>query len=195
MPVPVIEKNNVGQYKLNYNFPHSIGRVKAFYGNFGILVRAYTYIRTMGAEGLKKASETAVLNANYIMNQLKDYYYLPYDRRCMHESVFSDKIQSKYGITTLDIAKALIDYGFHPPTIYFPLIVKGAIMIEPTETESKDTMDRFIDAMKDIAVRAEKDPDSLKKSPLKPKVTRLNETKAAREPNLRWVNDYLLGVF
>ncbi|OGW09756.1 MAG: glycine dehydrogenase (aminomethyl-transferring) [Nitrospinae bacterium RIFCSPLOWO2_12_39_16] len=195
MPVPVIEKNNVGQYKLNYNFPHSIGRVKAFYGNFGILVRAYTYIRTMGAEGLKMASETAVLNANYIMNQLKDYYYLPYDRRCMHESVFSDKIQSKYGITTLDIAKALIDYGFHPPTIYFPLIVKGAIMIEPTETESKDTMDRFIDAMKDIAVRAEKDPDSLKKSPLKPKVTRLNETKAAREPNLRWVNDYLLGVF
>ncbi len=195
MPVPVIEKNNIGQYKLNYNFSHSIGRVKAFYGNFGILVRAYTYIRTMGAEGLKKASETAVLNANYIMSQLKDYYHLPYDRQCMHESVFSDKIQNKNGITTLDIAKALIDYGFHPPTIYFPLIVKGAIMIEPTETESKDTMDRFIDAMKDIADRAEKNPDSLKKSPLKPKVTRLNETKAAREPNLRWVNDYLMGVF
>jgi glycine dehydrogenase subunit 2 len=201
MPVPVIEKGQgvrgKGQeiYKLNYDLPHSIGRVKAFYGNFSILVRAYTYIRTMGAEGLKKASETAVLNANYIMSQLKDYYHLPYERVCMHECVFSDKIQSKYGITTLDIAKALIDYGFHPPTIYFPLIVKGAIMIEPTETESKDTMDRFISAMKDIALRAEKEPDSLKKSPLKTKVTRLNETKAAREPNLRWVNDYLMGVF
>jgi glycine dehydrogenase subunit 2 len=189
MPVPVIEKNNVGQYKLNYNFPYSIGRVKAFYGNFSILVRAYTYIRTMGADGLRKASETAVLNANYIMSQLKDYYHIPYDRQCMHECVFSDKTQNKYGITTLDIAKALIDYGFHPPTIYFPLIVKGAIMIEPTETESKDTMDKFIDAMKDIAVRAKKDPDSIKKSPLKPKITRLNETKAAREPDLRWVRN------
>lgn len=190
MPVPIIESSKLKTiYRLNYNFPHSIGRVKAFYGNFGILVRAYTYIRTMGAEGLKKASEAAVLNANYIMSQLKDYYHLPYDRQCMHECVFSDKTQNKYGITTLDIAKALMDYGFHPPTIYFPLIVKGAIMIEPTETECKDTLDRFIDAMKDIAVRAEKAPDSIKKSPLKPKITRLNETKAAREPDLRWVRN------
>jgi glycine dehydrogenase subunit 2 len=185
LPVPVIEKGQ-GIYKLNYNLPHSIGRVKAFYGNFGALVRAYTYIRSMGAEGLKKASETAVLNANYIMSRLKGHYHLPYDRWCMHECVFSDKLQNKNGITTLDIAKALMDYGFHPPTIYFPLIVKGAIMIEPTETEGKDTLDGFIEAMKDIAVRAEREPDSIKKSPLKPKVGRLNETKAAREPDLRW---------
>lgn len=185
LPVPIIEKKEEA-YRLNYSLPRSIGRVKAFYGNFGVLVKAYTYIRSMGAEGLKKASETAVLNANYIMSQLKSYYHLPYDRWCMHECVFSDKFQNKNGITTLDIAKALMDYGFHPPTIYFPLIVKGAIMIEPTETECKDTLDRFIEAMKDIAVRAEKEPDSIKKSPLKPKVGRLNETKAAREPDLRW---------
>ncbi|MBI3814474.1 MAG: aminomethyl-transferring glycine dehydrogenase subunit GcvPB [Nitrospinae bacterium] len=185
LPIPIIKKEQE-IYKLNYDLPHSIGRVKAFYGNFGVLVRAYTYIRTMGAEGLRKASETAVLNANYIMSRLKSHYHLPYDRWCMHECVFSDKIQNKNGITTLDIAKALMDYGFHPPTIYFPLIVKGAIMIEPTETEGKDTLDSFIEAMKDIAIRAERGPDSIKKSPLKPKVGRLNETKAAREPDLRW---------
>ncbi|MEK6590755.1 MAG: aminomethyl-transferring glycine dehydrogenase subunit GcvPB [Nitrospinota bacterium] len=190
MPVPIIERDSKGKYTLNYDLPNSIGRVKAFYGNFGILVRAYTYIRSIGAEGLKRVSETAVLNANYIMSQLKGYYHLPYDKRCMHECVFSDKIQGKNNVTTLDIAKALIDYGFHPPTIYFPLIVKGALMIEPTETEGKDTLDKFIDAMKDIALRSEKEPGQIKRSPLKPKVTRLNETKAAREPDLRWVNDY-----
>jgi glycine dehydrogenase subunit 2 len=141
----------------------------------------------MGPDGLKRASETAVVNANYIKESLKNDYHLPFNRSCMHECVLSDKIQSEYHISTLDIAKALIDYGYHPPTIYFPLIVKGAIMIEPTETESKETMDEFIAAMKDIAQKAKQDPESLKLSPVKSKATRLNETKAAREPTLRWI--------
>jgi glycine cleavage system P protein (glycine dehydrogenase) subunit 2 len=140
----------------------------------------------MGAGGLKRATEMAVLNANYLMKQLKDHYYLPFDRPCMHECVFSDRFQEKYHVSTLDIAKRLIDYGFHPPTIYFPLVVRGALMMEPTETESKESLDRFIDTMIQIAREAEEDPDLLRKAPQRVKVRRLDEVQAARKPKLRW---------
>ena len=143
LPIPVIEKDGE-TYWFNEERPLSIGKIRAFYGNFGILARAYAYILSMGAEGLKKATETAVLNANYLMKGLKGYYDLPYDRPCMHECVFTDRFQERHHVSTLDIAKRLIDYGIHPPTIYFPLVVKGALMIEPTESESKEGLDRFI---------------------------------------------------
>jgi glycine cleavage system P protein (glycine dehydrogenase) subunit 2 len=183
LPVPrIIAKD--GEYSLSDDFPESIGKLHAFYGNFGVLVRAYSYILSMGAEGLKKASSLAVLNANYIKEQLKDIFHLPYDRRCMHECVFSDKNQEPYKITTLDIAKRLIDYGFHPPTIYFPLVVHGAIMIEPTETESKENIDLFIDALKQIVKEAKEDSEILKQAPTRTKVRRLDETSAARHPCL-----------
>jgi len=185
LPIPVIEK--VGEtYKLNEARPHSIGKMRAFYGNFGVLLKAYAYILSMGAEGLRKATEMAVLNANYLMRRLKDYYYLPYDRPCMHECVFTDQFQEKYHVSTLDIAKRLIDYGFHPPTIYFPLVVKGALMMEPTETESKESLERFIETMIEIAKEAEEEPDLLRQAPQRVKVRRLDEVLAARKPKLRW---------
>lgn len=188
LPVPVIEK--VGEtYRLNNDRPQSIGRVKAFYGNFGVLLKAYAYILSMGAEGLRRASEMAVLNANYLMTRLKDHYYLPYDRPCMHECVFTDRFQEKHHVSTLDIAKRLIDYGFHPPTIYFPLVVKGALMMEPTETESKESLDRFIETMITIAKEAEGNPDLLRQAPQKVKVKRLDEVLAARRPKLRWTRE------
>jgi glycine dehydrogenase subunit 2 len=185
LPVPLIEKNGE-TYFLNYDRPDSIGKIRAFYGNFGVLVRAYAYILTMGAEGLKKVSQMAVLNANYLMKRLKDYYYLPYDRTCMHECVFTDRFQEKRHVSTLDIAKRLIDYGFYPPTIYFPLVVKGALMIEPTETESKESVDRFIEAMIQIAKEAEENPDLVRQAPQRVKVRRLDEVLAARKPKLKW---------
>jgi glycine dehydrogenase subunit 2 len=140
----------------------------------------------MGAKGLRQASTTAVVNGNYIRSKLKPYYHLPYEKTCMHECVFTDKEQKPLGITTLDIAKSLIDYGFHPPTIYFPLVVDGALMIEPTETESRETIDRFIDAMIQIAEAAKKHPNEMKRAPEKSKITRVDEVKAARNPVLRW---------
>lgn len=185
LPVPLIEKDD-DRYFLNYDCPQSIGKIKGFYGNFSIMVRAYAYIKTMGRENIKRVSEIAVLNANYIRSQLQEDYYLPYNESNLHECVLSDKFQAKSGVSTLDIAKALIDYGFHPPTIYFPLIVKGALMIEPTETEAKKTLDNFIEAMKDIARRSKTDSDSFRHAPLKSKVSRLDETAAARKPKLRW---------
>ncbi|MDO8426824.1 MAG: aminomethyl-transferring glycine dehydrogenase subunit GcvPB [Deltaproteobacteria bacterium] len=185
LPVPRIKKVRA-KYSLVFNRPKSIGRLKAFYGNFGIMVRAYSFIRRMGAEGLKKASETAILNANYIKERLRGTFHLPYDEPCMHECVFSDKYQLGSGISTMDIAKRLIDYGFHPPTVYFPLVVHGAIMIEPTETESLETLDKFIEAMKAIAEEAKTSPQLLKDAPTKTKVQRVDETRAAREPVLRW---------
>jgi len=142
------------------------------------------YIPSLGPSGLKAVSETAVLNANYMRTRLRGHYNIPYDVTCMHECIVNDKIQSENGVTTLDIAKALIDRGFHPPTVYFPLIVKGAMMIEPTETESKETMDRFIEAMTEIAQKAKTDPQSIKNAPNLTKVKRLDETTAARKPNL-----------
>ncbi len=164
----------------------SIGKTAAFHGNFGMLVRAYTYIRGLGAEGLREISENAVINANYILNALKDDYHLPYDRSCMHEVVFSAKTQKAVGVSALDVAKRLIDYGIHPPTMYFPLVVEEALMIEPTETESKETLDYFIQVMKDIAREANEDAQVLKDAPHHTPNSRLDEARAARRPDLRW---------
>ncbi len=184
LPIPVIEKEE--RYRFNFDRPNSIGRIKTFYGNFGVILKAYAYILSMGAEGLKRASEIAVLNANYLMKRLKNAYHLPYDRPCMHECVFTDRYQEKHHVSTLDIAKRLIDYGFHPPTIYFPLVVKGALMMEPTETESKEGLDRFIETMITIAKEAEQNPELLRQAPTRVKVRRLDEVLAARKPRLRW---------
>jgi glycine cleavage system P protein (glycine dehydrogenase) subunit 2 len=183
LPVPRVVEGK-GGYGLSENFPESIGKVHAFYGNFGVLVRAYSYIRSMGADNLKKASQLAVLNANYIQSRLKGVFHLPYDRPCMHECVFSDKFQRECRVSTLDMVKRLMDYGFHPPTVYFPLVVNGAIMIEPTETESKDSIDQLIEAFKAIADEAEKDPDLLWKAPTRCRVRRMDEASAARHPCL-----------
>jgi len=185
LPGPRIKKSGK-KYKFVSDNPKSIGRVKAFYGNFGVMVKAYAYIRRMGADGIRKAALTAILNANYIKESLKGTFHLPYDQPCMHECVFSDKVQSAYGVTTMDMAKRLIDYGYHPPTVYFPLVVHGAIMIEPTETETKATLDGFIETMKEIAEEARTNPDILKNAPANTKVQRVDETRAAREPVLRW---------
>jgi glycine dehydrogenase subunit 2 len=183
LPVPrVVEAK--GNYALSEDFPGSIGKVHTFHGNFGVLVRAYGYIRSMGAANLKKASQLAVLNANYIQSKLKGVLHLPYDRPCMHECVFSDRFQKDRKVTTLDMVKRLMDYGFHPPTVYFPLVVSGAIMIEPTETESKESIDLFIEAFKAIAEEAEKNPDLLWNAPSRCKVKRMDETGAARSPCL-----------
>jgi glycine dehydrogenase subunit 2 len=182
LPIPRVVKAS-GRYEWSEDFSHSVGKLHAFYGNFGILVRAYSYILSMGP-GLKTVSQHAVLNANYLKEGLRDRYHLPYDRPCMHECVFTDKNQQAHQISTLDIAKRLMDYGFHPPTIYFPLVVSGAIMIEPTESESKDTLDSFIAAMRAIAQEAEENPDVLHQAPHCPKLGRLDETLAARKPCL-----------
>jgi glycine dehydrogenase subunit 2 len=185
MPVPVVERKG-DRFILNHNLPSSVGKVRAFYGNFAALVRAYAYIRSLGPSGLRRVAEVAVINANYLMSQLKGHYHLPYDKFCKHECVFSDARQIPHDVHTLDIAKRLMDYGFHPPTIYFPLIVRGALMIEPTETESKETLDQFIAAMKKIAEEAEREPELVRSAPHKTKISRLDEVKAARQPNLRW---------
>lgn len=183
LPVPRIKKDG-SIYSLDENYPDSIGKLHAFYGNVGVLIRAYSYILSMGAAGLKKASQLAVLNANYIMHGLKKTFHLPFDKPCMHECVFSDKIQKDKGFTTLDIAKRLMDFGFHPPTIYFPLIVHGALMIEPTETESKEDLDRFIAVLKKVAEEGNENPEKLHQSPLHCKRKRLDEVTAARKPCL-----------
>jgi glycine dehydrogenase subunit 2 len=185
LPVPMISRKG-DHFQFDYDRPKTIGKVRSFFGNFGVLVRAYAYILSLGAEGLRRASLVALLNANYIRAKLKDCYHLPYDFPCMHECVFSDRLQSKYGVTALDIAKRLMDYGFHPPTIYFPLVVHGALMIEPTESESKETLDQFIEAMIRIAKEAETEPDLLREAPHKTKISRLDEVVANRKPLLRW---------
>lgn len=185
LPVPVVEKEG-DRYFLDYNLPSSIGKVKDFYGHFGILVRAYTYILTMGSDGLKKASEIAVLNANYMANKLKEHFYLPIDTLFKHEFVLGGLKDTLSEVTTLDIAKRLLDKGYHPPTVYFPLIINQAIMIEPTETESKETLDEFISAMIDIAKEAADNPQMVKDAPLNTIVSRPDETKAARNPVLKY---------
>ncbi|MBM3298665.1 MAG: aminomethyl-transferring glycine dehydrogenase subunit GcvPB [Deltaproteobacteria bacterium] len=182
LPVPRVIENN-GSYVLSEEFPDSIGRLHAFYGSFGVMIKAYSYILTMGPM-LKRASQLAVLNANYVKEMLKDVFHLAYDRPCMHECVFSDKFHRELKITTLDIAKRLIDYGFHPPTIYFPLVVSAALMIEPAETESKENLDLFIEALKNVIQEAKQDPDLVKQAPHRTKVRRLDETAAARKPCL-----------
>ncbi|MED1674404.1 aminomethyl-transferring glycine dehydrogenase subunit GcvPB [Pallidibacillus thermolactis] len=185
LPVPVLVKQDE-QYVFDYDRPQSIGRIKPFYGNFGINVRAYTYIRTMGPDGLKQVTENAVLNANYLMRRLAPYYDLPYNTHCKHEFVLSGRKQKKLGVRTLDIAKRLLDFGFHPPTIYFPLNVEEAMMIEPTETESKETLDAFIDAMIQIAKESEETPEIVQEAPHTTVVKRLDETQAARKPVLKY---------
>jgi glycine dehydrogenase subunit 2 len=185
LPIPTVEKQG-DAFVLDVDRPQSIGKVRSFAASFGVMVRAYAYIRSLGAAGLTQAAETAVLNANYLMHQLKGVYHLPYDRLCKHECVFSDAIQLRNDVKTLDIAKRLMDYGFHPPTIYFPLIVSGALMIEPTETESKETLDQFVAAMKAIAQEAAETPEVVRAAPHKPRVSRMDETRAARQPILRW---------
>lgn len=183
LPVPRVVCDN-GTYRLEENLPLSVGRVHAFHGNYGVLVRAYSYILTMGEEGLQQASRLAVLNANYIKERLKDVLHLPYDRPCMHECVFSDLNQQADKISTLDMAKRLIDYGYHPPTIYFPLVVHGAMMIEPTETECKEDIDQFIAALRTIVQEAKEQPELLRQAPQRTKVRRLDEVQAARCPCL-----------
>ncbi len=183
LPVPRVERE-LDTYKLVSDCPDSIGRMHTFYGHFGVMVKAYAYILSMGGDGLKQASRLAVLNANYVKESLKDTLNLPYDRPCMHECVFNDKHQREHHITTMDMAKRLLDYGFHPPTVYFPLVVDAAFMVEPTETESKQDLDQFIEAVKAIAAEAKENPDLLHKAPVVPKVTRLDEVTAARKPCL-----------
>ncbi|ASN05255.1 aminomethyl-transferring glycine dehydrogenase subunit GcvPB [Virgibacillus necropolis] len=185
LPKPLLVKGADG-YEFEYDRPNSIGRVKPYYGNFGINLRAYTYIRTMGAEGLKKVSEYAVLNANYMMRKLEKKFDLPYQQHCKHEFVLSGKRQKKLGVRTLDIAKRLLDYGYHPPTIYFPLNVEEGMMVEPTETESKETLDGFIDTMVAIAEEVKNDPEKVQEAPHTTIVKRMDETTAARKPILRY---------
>jgi glycine dehydrogenase subunit 2 len=186
LPIPIIVKEG-DLYHLQYERPMSIGQVKAFYGNFLVAVKAFAYILSMGAEGLKEASQGAVLNANYIMEMLKDDFYQPFAKTCMHECILSGKKQKEAtGVTALDIAKRLLDFGYHPPTIYFPLIVEEALMIEPTESESKATIDEFITVMKNIAQEAIDDPELVKSAPHQTPVKRLDEVAAARNPILIW---------
>lgn len=188
LPYPVVSMKDQ-KYYLDYDRPLSIGKIKSFYGNFSVMVKAYAYILSIGSEGLKTVSETAVLNANYIAAKLKDVYYVPYDRICMHECVLSGAWQMKSGVSTLDIAKRLLDFGYHPPTIYFPLVVHEALMVEPTECESLETLDEFIEVMRTIAHEAETDPGMVKNSPYTTVVSRLDEVQAARKPVLRWNKD------
>lgn len=188
LPVPRIVKNGEN-YQLDYNYPDSIGRVKAFYGNFGMMIRALAYIYTHGAEGLKEATETAVLNARYLSHYLEEDFDKPFTSDCMHEVIFSHKKQSRKGVHTLDIAKRLIDYGFHPMTIYFPLIVEGAMLIEPTESVGRQDLDAFIEAMKDINEEAQTDPQLVIDAPHSTRIGRLDEATAARKPVLRWKPD------
>jgi glycine dehydrogenase subunit 2 len=183
LPVPrVIQKD--GQYALSEDYPKSVGKVHAFHGNVGVMIKAYSYIRSMGPDNLKKVSQLAVLNANYIKEGLKETLDLAYDRPCMHECVFSDKNQAAHKIITMDMAKRLMDYGFHPPTVYFPLVVHGAIMVEPTESESKENLDQFIETFQAIAKEAAEAPDLLHEAPTRCKVRRLDDVTAARKPCL-----------
>jgi glycine dehydrogenase subunit 2 len=185
LPVPVVAKEGE-TYRLEYDRPKSIGRVRSFFGNVGILLRGWCYIRTLGARGLREVSENAVLNANYLRARLRGEYEVPHGERCMHEFVASAQgLKRERGVLALDIAKRLLDYGFHAPTVYFPLIVREAMMIEPTETESKETLDAFADAL--IRIKGE-DPEFLHQAPHTLGLSRPDEVKAAKEPVLRWHN-------
>ncbi|OGL48535.1 MAG: glycine dehydrogenase (aminomethyl-transferring) [Candidatus Schekmanbacteria bacterium RIFCSPLOWO2_02_FULL_38_14] len=185
LPLPTVEKKN-DSYYFNWEGKKSIGRIHGFYGNFGVLVRAYAYIKTMGPSGLKEVGRTSILNANYLMKKLKEYYDLPFDRPCMHEFVLSARRQKKKGVKALDIAKRIMDYGFHPPTIYFPLIVDEALMIEVTETEDIDTLDRFASALISIAGEVEENPDIVKRAPESLNISRLDEVMAVKKLDIRY---------
>jgi glycine dehydrogenase subunit 2 len=186
LPTPVLRQNEDGTRHWNYDRPQSVGRVRAFYGNVGVLIRALAYILANGPDGLRQTTEDAVLNANYIRTKLEDLYELPYKTASMHEVVFSDKRQAAQGVKTGDLAKRLIDYGFHPYTVSFPMIVSGALMIEPTESESLDELNQFIAAMRAIAQEVEETPELVKSAPHSTRVGRMDETLAARKPVLRW---------
>lgn len=185
LPRPLVVRSEAG-FRLDWDRPQSIGKVKGFFGNFGVLVRAYAYIRTLGPDGLKRVSEHAVLSANYLMRRLAEAYDLPFDAVCKHEFVLSGRRQKKHGVRTLDIAKRLLDFGVHPPTIYFPLIVEECLMVEPTETESKETLDAFAEIMLQIAREAETQPERVTSAPHDTVVGRLDEVTAARNPVLRY---------
>ncbi len=185
LPLPVVSKKE-NEFFMDYERPLSIGKVKSFYGNFNVMVKAYAYIMSMGPDGLKEVAENAVLNANYIANKLKNDFLLPVGTSFMHECVFSGDKQKSNGVSTLDIAKRLLDFGYHPPTIYFPLIVSEALMVEPTECESKETLDEFISAMKQIAHEAAEDPETVKTAPHTTVISRLDEALAARKPIVRY---------
>ncbi len=185
LPVPRIIKQQ-NSYQLNSNYPKSIGRVHSFYGNFGVMLRAYVYIRMLGAKGLKRVSENAIINANYLMKLLSDHFHLPYAGPAMHEFVLSGSRQKEKGVSTADMAKRLLDFGYHAPTIYFPLIVREAIMIEPTETESKETLDQFAESMIQIAGEVDNDPNLVKNAPYTTPVSRLDEARAVKQPDLRY---------
>jgi glycine dehydrogenase subunit 2 len=186
LPVPAVVRNDDGTFGLDFDRPKSIGKVRAFTGPFGVFVRSYAYIRAYGPR-LREMSETAVLNANYVLARLKDAYELPYDRLCMHEFVLSARnLKRDHGVTALDVAKRLMDYGYHPPTIYFPLVVPEALMIEPTETETKETLDAFCDAMLAIAKEAAEQPELLKEAPHHRPVRRLDEVRAAKHPVVKY---------
>ncbi len=187
LPRPIVGKKEDGYY-LDYDRPLSIGRVRSFYGNFGVILKAYSYIVAMGGAGLREACELAVLNANYLRLHLQEDYHIPFNDLCKHEFVASGQKQlAEYGVSTLDIAKRLMDYGFHPPTVYFPLIVKEALMIEPVETESRERLDGFIAAMREIAREARENPDILHQAPHNTPIGRVDEVQAARKPILRWL--------
>ena len=188
LPVPRVEKDGE-RYHLNFDLPNTIGRVKAFFGNFGMMIRALSYIYTHGADGLQEATETAVLNARYLAHKIKDTYHAPFEGDCMHEAIFSHKNQSRKGVHTLDIAKRLIDYGFHPMTIYFPLVVEGAMLIEPTESVGRADLDAFADAMINIDREAQENPQLVIDAPHSTRIGRLDEAAAARKPVLRWRPD------
>jgi glycine dehydrogenase subunit 2 len=186
LPTPVVKTNADGTLALEYDRPQTVGRVRAWYGNFGMFIRALAYILANGPDGLRQTTEDAVLNANYVRARLEDTFELPFTTRTLHEVVFSDKLQNKTGVKTGDMAKRLIDFGFHPYTVSFPMIVHGAMMIEPTESESKEELDLFVDAMQQIAREAAENPEHLLKAPHTTRLSRLDETTAARKPVLRW---------
>lgn len=186
LPVPVVEKRE-GRFYLEYDRPESIGQVLAFYGNFGVMVKAYTYIKALGGKGLREVGENAVLNANYLRELMREHYHIPFDRLCKHEFIATpEDLKQEHGVTTLDIAKRLLDYGYHPPTIYFPLIVEEALMIEPTETETRERLDEFVRTMAEIAREAREEAAQIKEAPLTTSVRRVDEVGAARRPLLRF---------
>jgi glycine dehydrogenase subunit 2 len=185
-PTPTVRREG-DYFIIDADRPHSVGRVRSFLGNFGMMVRAYAYIRELGAEGLRAVSDLAVLNANYVAAALRGVLPLAYETPMLHEAVFTDKaLEAKTGVKTLDLAKRLIDYGYHPPTVYFPLVVRGALMVEPTETETKQTIDSFVEALKAIVKEAEESPELVKGAPHLTRLGRLDEARAARKPRLRW---------
>jgi len=188
LPVPVVRKNDE-RYHFDYDVSDSIGQIHTFYGNFNVMIKAYAYLRMMGTQDLREMSECAVINANYVMRSLQDLYYVPYPQHCMHECILSGKLQKTKDVRTLDIAKRLLDYGVHAPTVYFPLIVPEALMIEPTETESKESCEQFVRAMREIAREANETPELVKSAPHTTPVGRLDEAKAAKDLDICWCSE------